>query len=117
MNIVIVINDAPYGTEKAFNALRLAMGLQEAQADAGLRLFLLSDGVFCAVPQQQRPQGSYHIEQMLEGVMKKGAEIMACVSCIDQRGLWDLKLIEGIRIGSMSDLSRWALEADKVVSF
>ena len=24
MNILIVINDAPYGTEKAYNALRLA---------------------------------------------------------------------------------------------
>lgn len=27
MNILIIINDAPYGTEKAYNALRMAMTL------------------------------------------------------------------------------------------
>jgi uncharacterized protein involved in oxidation of intracellular sulfur len=27
--ILIVINDAPYGTEKAYNALRIAMTLQK----------------------------------------------------------------------------------------
>ncbi len=27
--ILIIINDAPYGTEKAYNALRLAMTLQK----------------------------------------------------------------------------------------
>jgi len=26
--ILIIINDAPYGTEKAYNALRMAMTLQ-----------------------------------------------------------------------------------------
>jgi uncharacterized protein involved in oxidation of intracellular sulfur len=29
MNILILINDAPYGTEKAYNGLRLAMALQK----------------------------------------------------------------------------------------
>jgi len=28
MNILVIINDAPYGTEKAYNALRLAMTLE-----------------------------------------------------------------------------------------
>jgi uncharacterized protein involved in oxidation of intracellular sulfur len=29
MKVLIVINDAPYGTEKAYNALRMAMTLQK----------------------------------------------------------------------------------------
>jgi hypothetical protein len=29
MNILILINDAPYGTEKAYNGFRLAMALQK----------------------------------------------------------------------------------------
>jgi len=29
MKILIIINDAPYGTEKAYNALRMAMTLQK----------------------------------------------------------------------------------------
>ena len=29
MKVLIIINDAPYGTEKAYNALRVAMQLQK----------------------------------------------------------------------------------------
>jgi len=32
MKILIIINDAPYGTEKAYNALRLAMALQKGES-------------------------------------------------------------------------------------
>jgi uncharacterized protein involved in oxidation of intracellular sulfur len=35
MKVLFVINDAPYGTEKAYNALRLAMALQKEQPDPG----------------------------------------------------------------------------------
>lgn len=34
MDYLIIINDGPYGTERAYNALRLAMSLQkEKQAE------------------------------------------------------------------------------------
>lgn len=55
MNALIIINDAPYGTEKAFNALRLAMTLQGEGAD--VNIFLLADAVTCALPNQVTPQG------------------------------------------------------------
>ena len=29
MKVLIIINDAPYGSEKAYNALRIAMQLQK----------------------------------------------------------------------------------------
>jgi len=32
MNILLIINDAPYGSEKAYNALRMAMTLQKEHA-------------------------------------------------------------------------------------
>ena len=31
--ILIIINDAPYGTEKAYNALRMAMTLQKEHSE------------------------------------------------------------------------------------
>jgi sulfur relay (sulfurtransferase) complex TusBCD TusD component (DsrE family) len=43
MSILIIINDALYGTEKAFNALRLAMTLQKQTPKLKLRIFLLAD--------------------------------------------------------------------------
>ena len=39
MTIAIIINDAPYGNEKAYNALRLAMILQRKPAHQ-VRVFL-----------------------------------------------------------------------------
>jgi uncharacterized protein involved in oxidation of intracellular sulfur len=40
----LVINDAPYGTEKAFNALRIANQLGRDHKDAEVRIFLMTDG-------------------------------------------------------------------------
>jgi uncharacterized protein involved in oxidation of intracellular sulfur len=34
MRILFILNDAPYGSEKSYNALRLAMNLQLEQAEA-----------------------------------------------------------------------------------
>ena len=33
MKILLIVNDAPYGTEKAYNALRMAMMLQKEHPD------------------------------------------------------------------------------------
>ena len=47
-NILIIINDAPYGTEKAYNALRMAMTLQKEHGEnVAVKIFLLADAVFC----------------------------------------------------------------------
>lgn len=62
MNILIIINDAPYGSEKAYNALRLAITLQKDHAGTDLRIFLMADAVTCALPNQATPQGYYSID-------------------------------------------------------
>ena len=59
MTILFIINDAPYGSEKAYNALRMAMTAQKEHADVQVRLFLLADAVTCALPGQATPQGYY----------------------------------------------------------
>jgi len=43
--ILILINDAPYGTEKAYNALRLAMQIQKDYETIDLCVFLMADAV------------------------------------------------------------------------
>lgn len=57
MNILFIINYAPYGSEKAYNALRMAMTLQKEHADVDVRIFLMADAVTCALPNQSTPQG------------------------------------------------------------
>jgi len=79
-SILIVINDASYGTEKAYNALRLAMTLvSEHQDSVQTRIFLMADAVGCAVPNQQTPKGYYNLEAMLNFVINEGADVKACV--------------------------------------
>ena len=69
--ITIVINDPPYGTERAYNALRLALALVK-QGEPDLRIFLLSDAVVCGPAGQKAPDGYYNIERMLKSVAQRG---------------------------------------------
>lgn len=117
MKILIVINDAPYGTEKAYNALRLVMMLQKGHPDVDVFIFLLADAVGCALPGQSTAQGYYNIERMLKSAIDKGARVKACKTCTDARGITGLSLIEGVELSTMSQLAAWALEADRTVAF
>ena len=66
MTILLLINDSPYGTEKAYNALRLGMTLLKEHPDVEVRVFLMADAVGCVLPKQNTPQGYYNIERMLK---------------------------------------------------
>lgn len=70
-NYLLIINDGPYGNERPYNALRLAMNLSKREG-THMRIFLLGDGVQCAVKGQDTPQGYYNIERMLGSVSRVG---------------------------------------------
>ena len=69
--VLFVINDGPYGSERAHNALRLAMNLVK-RAETAVRLFLVGDGVGCAYKGQSTPNGYYNVERMIRSVARKG---------------------------------------------
>jgi len=117
MKILFIINDAPYGSEKAYNALRMAMTLQKEQPDVKVLIFLMADAVTCALPSQSTPQGYYNIERMLRAVINKGGQVKACGTCSEARGIKGLALLEGAEISTMSQLAQWTVEADKVLTF
>jgi uncharacterized protein involved in oxidation of intracellular sulfur len=58
-NFLFIINDGPYGNERAYNALRLALNLVKRPGVVA-RVFLTGDGVQCARRGQQTPQGYSH---------------------------------------------------------
>ncbi len=116
--ILIIINDAPYGTEKAYNALRMAMTLQKEHGDeVEVKIFLLADSVFCGLPNQKTPNGYYNIERMLKIVIKGGGEVKSCGGCSEARGIHKLDLIEGVKLSNMKEFAKWTVECDKVLSF
>jgi len=115
--ILILINDAPYGTEKAYNGLRLANQLNKALEDVEVRIFLMADAASCAVAGQNTPNGYYNIERMIKFSINKGAKVKICGSCAEARGLKNVQLIEGAEISTMAELTEWVVDSDKVVTF
>ena len=75
MKLLFILNDAPYGSEKIYNALRLAMALQRDYADHEIRIFLMADSVTSALKGQNTPQGYYNLERMLKSLISKGAKV------------------------------------------
>lgn len=118
MKVLIIINDPPYGTEKAYNALRIANQLgKDYKDDIEVRIFLMADAAVCALAGQETPDGYYNIERMLKLSVSKGAKIKICGSCASARGIKDAKFVKGAEIGSMQELSKWIVESERVLTF
>ena len=73
-SVLFVLNDAPYGAERSYNALRHAMAVAK-QPDTEIRLFLTADATACALAGQKTPEGYYSIERMLKGLLVKKAMV------------------------------------------
>jgi len=70
-NFLFIINDSPYGNERSYNALRLAMNLSK-RAEVIVQVFLIGDGVNCAIANQKTPNGYYNIERMMSSIARRG---------------------------------------------
>jgi len=117
MKTLIIINDAPYGTEKAFNALRIANQLNKDYPETEVVIFLMADGVTCAIPNQITPNGYYNIGRMLDFSTNKGSRLLLCGSCLDARGLKDMEFVKNAERSTMAALTREIAESDKVLNF
>ena len=116
MKYLFILNDPPYGTERCYNALRLATSLAREDS-ARVSIFLIGDAAVAAMVGQATPQGYYNIERMLKSAAGKGAAIGVCGSCMDARGIKTESLAEGAHRGSMEELTAWTQEADRVLVF
>ena len=114
--VLIILNDGPYGRESSFHGLRLADALIKIEEDLDLTVYLLNDAVLCAKTGQQTPNGYYNIERMLKPVLRKGS-VLACETCLEARGLTQEELMEGVRIARLGELAQLTLEVDKVLTF
>lgn len=115
MTVTIVLQDAPYGNERVWNALRLSEAL--LTEGVGVRVFLYGDSVVAAKKGQEPPRGFYNIGEMLSRLMEKGAEVRSCLTCTRARGLKQEDFVEGAVVGKTIDLARWIKESEKVLSF
>lgn len=113
---LLILNDPPYGTERSYNALRLAISLLKTEREE-VRLFLIGDAAACAKAGQKVPQGYYSVADMLGIVVRRGGAVGVCGTCMDARGITDPELLEGTRRSTMNELTEWHQWADKVTVF
>ena len=113
MNTLFILNDPPYGSERSYNALRLARALAKKEGQT-VRVFLMGDAVACARAGQKVPAGYYNAGDMVRMV---GGEVGLCGTCMDARGLGEDQLVEGARRSTLQQLADWTAEADKVLVF
>jgi len=66
MKTLFIINDPPYGTERVYNALRLAHALLKKEPSPEVAIFLMADAVLAAKRHQKTPDGYYNVERMLK---------------------------------------------------
>ena len=116
MKTLFILNDAPYGTERSYNGLRLAGALSKAEGEE-VKLFLMGDAASCAKSGQKVPEGFYNIQLMLGRVLRNKAEVGVCGTCMDARGISDTELAPGARRSTLAELTSWTQWADKVIVF
>ncbi len=116
MKILALLNDPPYGTERSYNALRLADALAK-QEGTEVRVFLFGDSVGCAMANQKLPDGCYHLDRMLTLLIRHGGEVGCCGSCMEARGITQEMLVPGARRSTLDEATEWTLWAERVLSF
>ena len=117
MQILLVLNDPPYGTERCCNGLRLALGLIKNEPGTGVTVFLMADVVVAAKAGQKTPDDYYDVERMLKGIIAGKGQILLCGTCMDARGLTEADVMADARRSTMNELAAATIAADKVLVF
>lgn len=117
MRTLFIINDPPYGTERCYNALRLAHALMKNDSEAEVTVFLMADSVVAARKGQKTPDGYYNMERMLKRVVVGRGSILLCGTCMDARGMTDDDVMDGARRSTMDELAAANVAADRVLVF
>lgn len=114
MKTLFILNDPPYGTERCYNALRLAHALSKQEPEMEVTAFLMADAVIAAHKKQKTPEGYYNLERMLKPLAAKG-RVLLCGTCMDARGMTDNDIMYGAKRSTMNELAEATLAADKVL--
>ena len=116
MNMLFILNDPPYGTERCYNGLRLAGAVAKREGES-VRVFLMGDAAACAKRGQTVPNGYYNLNRMLHSLTLHKAEIGVCGTCMDARGITAEELVEGSKRSTLGELAEWTTAADTVIVF
>ena len=108
----LIINEAPYGKERAYTAIRFAWTCDVEGHK--VRIFLLYLAKKNQSPAENvAPNTGKNLAELIEG----GAEVKACGVCMQARGLSESDLVAGVKSATMHELVEWTTTSDKVIVF
>jgi uncharacterized protein involved in oxidation of intracellular sulfur len=116
MKTLLILNDAPYGSERTYNGARLAGALARQEGNE-VRVFLMGDAAAAAHANQKVPSGFYNLELMLRAVLHRAGLVGVCGTCLDARGISADDLTPGARRSTLDELAQWTAWAEKVLVF
>lgn len=117
MKTLFILNDPPYGTERYYNALRLAYALLKSDPSLEVTVFLMADAVVGAKVGQKTPDGYYNMERMLKRVLVGQGKVLLCGTCLNARGFTDEDMMADAQRSTMDELAAETTAADKVLVF
>lgn len=116
MKALLILNDAPYGSERTYNGARLAGALARKEGHQ-VKVFLIGDAAAAAHNKQKVPSGFYNLEVMLGSIATHGGAIGVCGSCMDARGIVAEDLVAGAHRSTLDELAHWTAWADTALVF
>jgi len=114
MQYLFIFNDSPYGSQRTYNGLRLALALGQGNS---VRVFFLGDGVTSALLGLSPAHADYNPQEMLRQLAARGVTIGACRTCLEARGIPDDMLIPEAKRSTMDELVKWTEDSDKTLTF
>lgn len=115
---LFIFNNQPYdGSDKTYNALRLAKSLH--LKNQKIKIFLMSDSVDMAREAAIKPDYyDYDLVAMLKELYEINIPLKVCGTCMMRCGINKNKpyFSEDLK-GTMDILSDWSIEAKKILTF
>jgi uncharacterized protein involved in oxidation of intracellular sulfur len=85
--LTIILNNAPYGSEEAWNAQRPSQALVSASMKKRVNVFLIGDALTIAKKRAEASGNYCNLEKMLTEVSGHGVRAVACRTCANAREL------------------------------
>jgi sulfur relay (sulfurtransferase) complex TusBCD TusD component (DsrE family) len=115
-NLLIILSETPFHSDKVEKALRIAEVAIKKTHDVSIFLFM--DGVYNILNTQDgSPFKLMPIYKRIQELMDSGATIYSCKLCKILRGIEDNSIPDGIVVGGIAELNDLIGEADSIISF
>lgn len=114
-SVLFILNDAPVEPGRTLNGLYLASSMS-LHSSVYIRVFLLGAAAACALESHGFREHE-DAATLLASVIRHGGEVRVCERCADRPPSGTGDFIDGASPASLTELSRYIAEADRLLVF